>query len=675
METPLEILKRVFGYDAFRGPQAEIIDQMISGGDALVLMPTGGGKSLCYQIPSILRPGTGLVVSPLIALMKDQVGALLEYGVRATFINSSLSPGVAQDLERRMVAGEFDLVYVAPERLMTERFLALLDRTPLSLVAIDEAHCVSQWGHDFRPEYLQLAALADRFPKVPRIALTATADVPTRRDIVERLRLGSAGQFISGFDRPNIRYRVVPKEEPRRQLLDLLQGEHANEAAIVYCITRKRVEETAAFLAAQGLRAVPYHAGLDAEVRNEHLERFLKEDGLIVVATVAFGMGIDKPDVRLVAHFDPPRSLEAYYQETGRAGRDGLPAEAWMCYSTADIVSLRGMIDRGEAPLEQKRIEHLRLNTLLGFCESTVCRRQILLRYFGEELATPCGNCDTCITPAETWDATVPAQKFLSCIVRTGQRFGVGHLVAILLGQSNEKIINLRHDKLSTFGIGGELTEKQWRSVVRQLVAGGVLNVEVQHGSLQLTPMANEILRGERELQLRKDAEAAPRKRERTRKARAPMAPTVLPPAVIAADASLFDALRARRLDVSRQHGVPPYVIFHDATLRDMEARRPTTLAEMAKVSGVGAAKLERYGAIFLDVLQAYERSAGGSSGSAASPVESGPPPRRPPAPPKSPALRGQRSAARSDRHADIDGVNQALSVDSFDELPPDEFF
>ena len=602
MQQPLDILKTVFGYDAFRDAQAEIVDHMVGGGDALVLMPTGGGKSLCYQIPALVRPGTALVVSPLIALMKDQVGALLEYGVRATYINSSLPSGMAAELEEQMMAGEFDLVYVAPERLMTERFLQRLAQTRLALFAIDEAHCVSQWGHDFRPEYLQLSALAERFPKIPRIALTATADVPTRKDIIERLHLQSARVFISGFDRPNIRYRVVLKDNPRRQLVELIREEHADEAAIVYCMTRKRVEETAAHLEAAGLKAVPYHAGLDAKSRHQHQDRFLREEGLIVVATLAFGMGIDKPDVRLVAHLDPPRSLEAYYQETGRAGRDGLPAEAWMCYSAADVAMLRGMIDRGEAPDEQKRIEQQRLGTLLDYCETTQCRRQVLLRYFGEELTQRCGNCDTCLKPVETWDVTVPAQKLMSCIARTGQRFGAGHLVSVLLGEATDRVVELRHDQLSTFGIGGELSPIQWRSVIRQLTAAGLLDVDQQYGGLRLNEASQPVLRGECTVMQRQDPDPPARKRRGEKKTKTSTAPA----SVGAGDEKLFQALKSRRLALSREQGVPPYVIFHDSTLRDMATRRPGDLAAMGHVSGVGAAKLKRYGATFLEVISGY---------------------------------------------------------------------
>jgi len=653
MPHPLDILKSVFGYEQFRGSQAEIVEHLIGGGDALVLMPTGGGKSLCYQIPALARQGTAIVVSPLIALMKDQVGALLEYGVRATYINSSLPSGMAAELEEQMVAGEFDLVYVAPERLMTGRFLEKLAQTKLALFAIDEAHCVSQWGHDFRPEYLQLSALAERFPEIPRIALTATADVPTRKDIIERLQLTQARVFISGFDRPNIRYRVVLKDNPKRQLVELIQESYAGQSAIVYCMTRSRVEELAVHLSDAGLPAVPYHAGLDARTRHDHQERFINEEGLIVVATLAFGMGIDKPDVRLVAHFDPPRSLEAYYQETGRAGRDGLPAEAWMCYSMADVAQLRGMIDRGEAPEEQKRIEQQRLGTLLGYCETTECRRQVLLRYFGQEMREPCGNCDTCLSPVETWDATVPVQKLMSCIVRTGQRFGAAHVIGVLTGESTERIEQLKHDQLSTFGIGSDLTPIQWRSVVRQLVAAGLLGVDPQYGGLRLSETSQSVLRGEREVLLRHDPTPPGRKRRREKSAR-----TTATASVATGDERLFQALKAKRLTLSRSQGVPPYVIFHDSTLRDMATKRPATLEAMEQVSGVGGAKLKRYGEAFLEVVAAHQGdSAQPNQMRADRPAERSKPTR---------ASHSQRTAA---------DLNRELVMEPFydDEPPPGE--
>ncbi|MEK6250011.1 MAG: DNA helicase RecQ, partial [Planctomycetales bacterium] len=563
MQTAHDILSSVFGYQEFRGPQAAIIQCLTDGEDAVVLMPTGGGKSLCFQIPAILREGVAIVVSPLIALMKDQVGALLEAGVRATYINSSLPARFAYESEQQMVAGDFDLVYVAPERLMTDRFQDLLKETRLALFAIDEAHCVSQWGHDFRPEYLQLAELAKRFPEVPRIALTATADIPTRKDISERLQLGSAQCFISGFDRPNICYRVVVKDNVRKQLFDFIQCEHVGDSGIVYCATRRGVEQLAEWLNEQGMAALPYHAGLSSQLRHSNQDRFLNEDGLIVVATLAFGMGIDKPDVRFVAHYDPPRSLEAYYQETGRAGRDGLPADAWMAYGLADIVAARRMIDGGEAPEEQKRIELQRLGLLHGYCETTACRRQVLLKYFAEDLNEPCGNCDTCMHPPEAWSATIPVQKFLSCVFRTGQRFGAGHVADVLLGSNTQRMKNLQHDRLSTYGIGDELSKRGWHSVARQLVAMGLLSVDYQFGSLRLTQEAQEVLCGDREVHLRRDP-AEGKKTPRSKKQKVKRTTVELSSAD---DQSLFEALRSKRGSLARQQGAPPYVIFHDTAL------------------------------------------------------------------------------------------------------------
>ncbi len=510
-DTPLSILNRVFGFDGFRGAQAEIIDLVVEGGDALVLMPTGGGKSLCYQIPALLRPGTAIVVSPLIALMQDQVDALTQLGVRAAFLNSSLTPDRARAVEQSLHAGALDLLYVAPERLLTERFEDLLDRIPVALFAIDEAHCVSQWGHDFRPEYIQLDRLHTRWPQVPRIALTATADTPTRNEIVTRLSLGQARQFVSSFDRPNIRYRIVEKANPRQQLLAFLRREHPEDAGIVYCLSRRRVDETAAFLQGQGFSALPYHAGLPADTRREHQARFLREEGVIMVATIAFGMGIDKPDVRFVAHLDLPKSLEAYYQETGRGGRDGLPADAWMTYGIGDVVMLRRIIEDSEADEHFKRIELHKLDGMLGYCETTECRRQVMLNYFGEILPAPCGNCDTCQEPVETWDGTRAAQMALSCIYRTGQRFGSAYLVDVLLGKELERIRRFGHDRVSTFGIGKEIDGRpmsadQWRSVYRQLVAAGLIAVDMEgHGALRLTEQSRPLLRGERAIRLRRD--------------------------------------------------------------------------------------------------------------------------------------------------------------------------
>jgi ATP-dependent DNA helicase RecQ len=615
-ESAREILNRVFGYDRFRGAQAEIIDHLIGGGDALVLMPTGGGKSLCYQIPALIRPGTAVVVSPLIALMQDQVEALRQLGVRAAFLNSSLDLDEARAVERSLRNGTLDLLYVAPERLLTERCLSLLDSIEIALFAIDEAHCVSQWGHDFRPEYIQLEQLQERWPQVPRIALTATADAPTRNEIVARLRLESARQFVSSFDRPNIRYRIVEKTNPRRQLLDFLRREHLENAGIVYCLSRRRVEETAVYLQEQGFQALPYHAGLPAEMRREHQARFLREDGRIMVATIAFGMGIDKPDVRFVAHLDLPKSLESYYQETGRAGRDGLPADAWMAYGLSDLVTLRRLIEESEAEERFKRIEMHKLDAMLGLCETTNCRRQVLLNYFGEPLEQPCGNCDTCLEPVETWDGTEAARKALSCIYRTGQRFGSAYLADVLLGKSNERIRRFGHDRVSTFGIGQSvdghpMTADQWRSVYRQLVAAGLVSVDVEgHGSLRLTEASRPILRGERGIQLRRDPE---RKRggDRTR------APRVAAPTDPEA-ADLWQALRAHRFVLAQEQDVPAYIIFNDATLRAMLEQRPRTLVEMGRLSGVGETKLARFGEGFLRVIAEHEARQGGPPASRA---------------------------------------------------------
>jgi ATP-dependent DNA helicase RecQ len=598
--TPLEILNTTFGYQSFRGRQQEIIEHVVDGGDCLVLMPTGGGKSLCYQIPALVRPGLGVVVSPLIALMKDQVDALRQAGVRAAALNSSLSSAEAADVERDLRGGALDLLYVAPERLVTARCLDLLARTRLALFAIDEAHCVSQWGHDFRPEYLQLSILHERFPDVPRIALTATADGPTQRDIVERLGLGEAPVFAAGFDRPNIRYRVVPKRDKRAQLWTFLEEEHPADAGIVYCQTRRKVDDIAAWLAGHGRVALPYHAGLEPAIRQQHQERFLKEEGVIVVATIAFGMGIDKPNVRFVAHLDVPKSLEAYYQETGRAGRDGLPANAWMTYGMADVVAALGLIEGSDAPERQRRIERQKLNALLGYCETARCRRQVLLGYFGEREHGPCGNCDTCLDRVETWDGTVAAQKAISAVYRTGQRFGVGHLVDVLLGNVTARIAELGHDRLPTFGVGGELDKSEWRSVFRQLVAAGHLALDPEgYGGLRIGESARAVLRGETVVELRK--EPAQVRRARTRRTGAP------PSLVSTAEAPVWERLRALRLELAREQGVPPYVIFHDATLLDMLRQRPRDLRSMASIPGVGRSKLERYGAQFLDVLAGTE--------------------------------------------------------------------
>jgi len=602
--SPSQILHDVFGYTHFRGPQQAIVEHVAAGGDALVLMPTGGGKSLCYQIPSLLRNGTGIVVSPLIALMQDQVDALKQAGVQAAFLNSSLDAEEAREVTGRLIRGELEILYVAPERLLMQGFLALLDQvqehTGIALFAIDEAHCVSQWGHDFRPEYRQLTILHERFPTVPRIALTATADAPTRGEIVERLGLEDARQFVSSFDRPNIRYRVTQKANARQQLEAFLEAEHANDAGIVYCLSRRKVEETAGWLKERGWDALPYHAGLDAQTRNANQKRFLREEGVIMVATVAFGMGIDKPNVRFVVHLDLPKSMEGYYQETGRAGRDGLPANAWMTYGLGDVVSMRQMLDSGDAPEERKRVERQKLDALLGFCESTACRHQTILRYFGEEHPGNCGQCDNCLEPVDTWEATQAAQMALSCVYRTGQRFGVAHLIDVLLGKKTDKIAQFRHEALSTFGIGQGLTQAQWSSVFRQLVAGGLLESDMEaYGGLKLTPAARPVLKGEQEVWLRRDAEPARRKTskaERSARAREAFAG--------ANDDPLWQALKAKRLELAKEQGVPPYVIFHDSTLLEILNQRPQTLDEMGRISGVGQAKLAKYGDDFLKVLE-----------------------------------------------------------------------
>ncbi len=599
-----QILQDVFGYSAFRGEQQAVVEHVAAGGDALVLMPTGGGKSLCYQIPALMRPGVGVVVSPLIALMQDQVDALKQLGVQAAFLNSSLSAEAGRAVFGRLMRGELDLLYVAPERLLMDSFLGYLDELHdgpgLALFAIDEAHCVSQWGHDFRPEYRELTVLHQRFPEVPRIALTATADAPTRREIVERLSLEAARQFVSSFDRPNIRYRVVLKDNARRQLLDFLESEHASDAGIVYCLSRRKVEETAAWLKEQGWDALPYHAGLDAATRERHQSRFLREEGVVMVATVAFGMGIDKPNVRFVAHLDLPKSMEGYYQETGRAGRDGLPANAWMAYGLGDVISMRQMLASGEAPEERKRLELRKLDALLGYCESTTCRHQAILRYFSEEHPGNCDQCDNCLEPVDTWDASEAARMALSCVYRSGQRFGAGHLIDVLLGKSTPQVEKFRHAQLSTFGIGEALTQAQWSGVFRQLVAGGLLSVDMEgYGGLRLAEAARPVLRGEQAVWLRRDAE---RVRQRTSKAeRAARAKETYD---AARDDPLWLALKARRTELAREQGVPPYVIFHDSTLLEMLERRPATLAAMGQIGGIGQAKLERYGKAFLQVLE-----------------------------------------------------------------------
>ncbi|MCP5277150.1 MAG: DNA helicase RecQ [Thiobacillus sp.] len=591
--TPLEILQLVFGYPAFRGQQQAIIDRVAGGGDALVLMPTGGGKSLCYQLPALLREGCGVVVSPLIALMHDQVAALTEAGVAAAFLNSSLSGAGAAEVERDFLAGRLKLLYVAPERLLMPRMLDLLTRAKVGLFAIDEAHCVSQWGHDFRPEYLGLSVLHERFPGIPRIALTATADEQTRKEIIQRLELEAARTFVASFDRPNIRYTIVEKADTRRQLLAFLKDGHQGEAGIVYCATRNKVEETAAWLAGEGFRALPYHAGLNADTRRIHQERFLREDGIVMVATIAFGMGIDKPDVRFVAHLDLPRSMEGYYQETGRAGRDGLPAEAWMAWGLQDVATQRRFIEESESEEAHKRVAHAKLNALLGLVESASCRRVALLDYFGEA-SGPCGNCDNCLEPPSLWDATEAARKALSAIYRTGQRFGAGHVIDVLLGKATDKVAQWGHDQLSVFGVGTGLDDKRWRAVIRALAAKGWVDVDHDaYGALKLTEAARPVLKGEVQVMLR---EPTARKRKEKRKAGAALD-------LSAQDAALFDRLRDWRRQTALEHDVPAYVILHDATLREIALRRPVHLADLGGISGIGARKLEAYGTSILQVL------------------------------------------------------------------------
>lgn len=606
----LERLGTVFGYDAFRGDQQEIVEHVIGGGDALVLMPTGGGKSLCYQIPSLVREGTGVVISPLIALMQDQVDALRAVGVRAAFLNSTQDLETSREVERALLDGDLDLLYLAPERLILDRMGRLLDEARIALFAIDEAHCVSQWGHDFRKDYLALSMLQERWPEVPRIALTATANEATHADITARLGLQDARHFVSSFDRPNIRYRIVPKAEPRKQLVDLIRNEHAGDAGIVYCLSRKTVEQTAEALNKQGITALPYHAGLDAAVRQRNQARFLREDGIVMCATIAFGMGIDKPDVRFVAHIDLPKSIEGYYQETGRAGRDGLPSTAWLAYGLQDVVQQRRMIDQSEGDAQHRRRLSQHLDAMLALCETVGCRRVQLLRYFGEETG-PCGNCDTCLEPVETWDATVPSQKLLSTIVRLqrerNQRFGAAHLIDILLGNETDRVRQQGHDQLATYGIGGELTDVQWRGVVRQLLAQGLLGVSDDgYGTLVITPGSGDVLTGSRQVPMRQEPERIVRGRG-TRTTRAKGGQVVDLPEEAQ---GLFEALRAWRSEQAKEQGVPAYVVFADVTLREVATVRPRDLGQLAGITGVGQKKLDTYGEGLLAVVAAGSAAA-----------------------------------------------------------------
>ncbi|MEU5216964.1 DNA helicase RecQ [Streptomyces sp. NPDC020807] len=647
-----EVLHRVFGYNSFRGVQQEIIEQVVGGGDALVLMPTGGGKSLCYQIPALVREGTGVVISPLIALMQDQVDALRALGVRAGFLNSTQDPYERQAVEQAFLADELDLLYLAPERLRTEGTQRLLDRGRVSLFAIDEAHCVAQWGHDFRPDYLALSMLHERWPKVPRIALTATATEATHAEIAARLGLEEAKHFVAGFDRPNIQYRIVPKNNPLKQLLDLIRSEHDGDAGVVYCLSRSSVEKTAAALVEQGIDAVPYHAGMDARTRAANQARFLREDGVVVVATIAFGMGIDKPDVRFVAHLDLPKSVEGYYQETGRAGRDGEPATAWLAYGLQDVVQQRKLIDGSEGDEAHRRSLGMHLDAMLALCETVDCRRVRLLAYFGQS-GEPCGNCDTCLTPAESWDGTVAAQKLLSTVWRLAkerrQKFGAGQIIDILQGKRTAKVIQFDHDGLSVFGVGADLGTAEWRGVVRQLLAQGLIGVEGDYGTLVLTEASGEVLGGRRTVAMRKEKTPAPaaRKESGSRSSgKSARVPVDLPAAAV----PVFEALRAWRAATAREQGVPAYVVFHDATLREIATRFPTTVAELGTVGGVGEAKLDKYAEGVLATLAECEAPGTDSPEPAAgAPAEAAPAPARSAAPARTPAPARVPASARAD--------------------------
>ncbi len=602
MSNPLNILKEVFGYPAFRGQQAAVITHLANGGDCLVLMPTGGGKSLCYQIPALLRDGVAIVVSPLIALMQNQVAALHEIGVRAAVLNSSLSSQDAAAVEQKLLAGEYDLLYVAPERLLTARFLNLITRIPIALFAIDEAHCVSQWGHDFRPEYIQLSVLHERFPKVPRIALTATADMDTRKEIIERLGLDMAKVFVSSFDRPNIRYQIIDKTNSRTQLLAFIQTEHRGDAGIIYCLSRRKVDETAAWLVEQGICAVSYHAGMNMQERRLNQEKFLREEGIIMVATIAFGMGIDKPDVRFVAHLDLPKSIEGYYQETGRAGRDGQAANAWMVYGLGDVIQQRRMIEESEAQFKFKQVATRKLEAMLSLCETTTCRRSRMLSYFGETAdSVPCGNCDVCLSPPQVWDATVEVQKALSCVYRTGQNFGAGHLIDVLRGNLTERVKEWHHDRISTFCIGKDLPERTWRAVFRQIVALGLLTTDSEgHGALHLTEASRAVLKGQQTVHLR--LQTTPRRASEKRQAD----DLVL---LDAAERYLWEQLRTWRAKTAKEHGVPAYVIFHDATLHELVRLCPQTEDELRQVTGIGVRKLDKYGNHLIEILRGGQQA------------------------------------------------------------------
>ncbi|MFF7438883.1 DNA helicase RecQ [Streptomyces sp. NPDC008122] len=669
------VLNRVFGYSSFRGKQQEIIEQVVGGGDALVLMPTGGGKSLCYQIPALVRAGTGVVISPLIALMQDQVDALRALGVRAGFLNSTQDPYERQAVEQAFLADELDLLYLAPERLRTEGTQRLLDRGTVSLFAIDEAHCVAQWGHDFRPDYLALSMLHERWPKVPRIALTATATEATHAEIAKRLGLEDARHFVAGFDRPNIQYRIVPKNNPLKQLLELIRTEHDGDAGVVYCLSRASVEKTAAALVEHGIDAVPYHAGMDARTRAANQARFLREDGVVVVATIAFGMGIDKPDVRFVAHLDLPKSVEGYYQETGRAGRDGEPATAWLAYGLQDVVQQRKLIDGSEGDEAHRRSLAMHLDAMLALCETVDCRRVRLLEYFGQS-GEPCGNCDACLTPGESWDGTVAAQKLLSTVWRLAkerrQKFGAGQIIDILQGKKTAKVIQFDHDQLSVFGVGSDLGTAEWRGVVRQLLAQRLLAVEGDYGTLVLTEDSGEVLGGRRQVPMRKEKApaAASRKESGGRSGKGARVPVDLPAAAV----PVFEALRAWRAATAREQGVPAYVVFHDATLREIATRLPATVQELGTIGGVGEAKLTKYGE---GVLEALAQSGSGGTGDAgpdgavASPAPAAPAaPASVPSAPAAPAARAASGSAPSVRRAEPDVPS------SYDEEPPwdDEF-